>query len=57
LKEILKIKEGEEVNVCQPKGCNECGFTGFFGRIGIFEIFIMNDELRDLTLKRVSAVN
>jgi len=55
LKKILKIKEGEEVNVCQPKGCSECGFTGFFGRIGIFEIFIMNDELRELTLKRVSA--
>ncbi|HOM26918.1 MAG TPA: GspE/PulE family protein [bacterium] len=55
LRKVLKIKEGEEVNVCQPKGCNECGFTGFFGRIGIFEIFIMNDELRDLTLRRVSA--
>jgi type IV pilus assembly protein PilB len=55
LRKILKIKEGEEVNVCRPKGCNECGFTGFYGRIGIFEIFIMNDELRDLTLKRVSA--
>jgi type IV pilus assembly protein PilB len=55
LRRILKIKEGEEVNVCQPKGCNECGFTGFFGRIGIFEIFIMNDELRELTLRRVSA--
>ncbi|MCM8772562.1 MAG: GspE/PulE family protein [candidate division WOR-3 bacterium] len=55
LKRALKIKEGEEVNVCQPKGCNECGFTGFYGRIGIFEIFIMNDELRELTLKRVSA--
>jgi type II secretion system protein E len=55
MKKKLRIKEGEEVNVCQPKGCNECGFTGFFGRIGIFEIFIMNDELRELTLKRVSA--
>lgn len=55
LKKALKIKEGEEVNVCQPKGCNECGFTGFLGRIGIFEIFIMNDELRELTLRRVSA--
>ncbi len=55
LKKLLKIKEGEEVNVCQPKGCNECGFTGFYGRIGIFEIFVMNDELRELTLRRVSA--
>ncbi|MGC8976387.1 MAG: GspE/PulE family protein [Candidatus Ratteibacteria bacterium] len=55
LKIALKIKDGEEVNVCRPKGCNECGFTGFRGRIGIFEIFIMNDELRELTLRRVSA--
>jgi len=51
----LKIKEGEEVNVCRPKGCNECNFTGFHGRIAIFEIFIMNDELRELALKRVDA--
>ena len=55
MKRILKIKDGEEVNICRPKGCNECNFTGYHGRIGIFEIFIMNDELRELTLKRVSA--
>ena len=55
LKKKLKIKEGEEVNVCRPKGCNDCNFTGFHGRIAIFEIFIMNDELRELTLKRVDA--
>lgn len=55
LRKILKVEEGQEVNVCQPKGCNECGFTGFRGRIGIFEIFIMNDELRELALRRVSA--
>jgi len=52
LKRKLKIKEGEEVNVCRPKGCNECNFTGYHGRIAIFEIFIMNNELRELTLKR-----
>ena len=52
LKRKLKIKDGEEVNVCRPKGCNECNFTGYHGRIAIFEIFIMNNELRELTLKR-----
>jgi len=55
LKKKLKIKEGEEVNVCRPKGCNECNFTGFHGRIAVFEIFIMNDELRELTLRRTDA--
>jgi len=55
LKKKLKIKDGEKVNVCRPKGCNDCNFTGFHGRIAIFEIFIMNDELRELTLKRTDA--
>ncbi len=54
-RKILDIKEGEEVNICAPKGCNECNFTGFFGRKGIFEIFTMTDKLRDLTLERVGA--
>ncbi len=55
LRKKLRIKEGEKVNVCRPKGCNDCNFTGFHGRIAIFEIFIMNDELRELTLKRADA--
>jgi type IV pilus assembly protein PilB len=28
-------------------GCEACGFTGYRGRIGIFELLILNDELRD----------
>lgn len=55
MSKILRIKPGEEVNVCKPKGCNECNFTGFRGRKGIFEIFAMNDELRELTLRRASV--
>jgi len=55
LKKTLKIKPGEEVNVCKPKGCNECNFTGFRGRKGVFEIFAMNDELREMTLRRASV--
>ncbi len=55
MRKKLKVKEGEELNVCRPKGCNECNFTGFRGRRGIFEIFEMNNELRELSLKRASA--
>lgn len=54
-KQVLNIQDGEEINICKPKGCNECNFTGYHGRIGIFEIFIMNNEIRELALKRVSA--
>ena len=44
MKKTLNVQPGEELNICKPKGCNECNFTGFRGRKGIFEIFSMNDE-------------
>lgn len=37
------------------KGCKECGNSGYRGRIGIFEVFEMNDSIRDLTNKQASA--
>ena len=33
-------------------GCNRCGNTGFRGRRGVYEIMIMNSELRQLTFDR-----
>jgi type IV pilus assembly protein PilB len=55
LRKLLDIKEGENATVFEPKGCAECNFTGFSGRIGIFEILIMDDKLRALTMQRAPA--
>ncbi len=33
--------------VCQPVGCPECGMSGYKGRIGIFELMVVDSELRD----------
>jgi type IV pilus assembly protein PilB len=30
----------------------QCRFTGYKGRIGIFEVFVMNTEIADLILRR-----
>jgi type IV pilus assembly protein PilB len=30
------------------KGCDRCNNTGHRGRMGLFELFVMNDELRDM---------
>jgi type IV pilus assembly protein PilB len=30
------------------KGCDKCGGTGYKGRVGVYEVLIMNDELRRL---------
>ena len=41
--------------VFRAAGCRECRNTGYSGRKGIFELMVMNDELRDLVLQRTSA--
>jgi type IV pilus assembly protein PilB len=37
------------------KGCNECSGTGYRGRFGVFEIFVIDDEARKLIYERVSS--
>jgi len=36
-------------------GCPDCNFTGYRGRMGLFEIMLMNDELRSLVVHRRPA--
>jgi type II secretory ATPase GspE/PulE/Tfp pilus assembly ATPase PilB-like protein len=37
------------------KGCEECAHTGYKGRMGIFELLPVSEEIRDLILERASA--
>ena len=37
-------------------GCRECRNSGFRGRTGLFELMIVNDEIRELVMQRASAV-
>ncbi len=39
----------------KPLGCRKCGNTGMQGRTAIFELLVMNDEIREICLKDVSA--
>ena len=37
------------------RGCDKCNGTGYRGRIGIFEIMVFNDEMRDLVMNQAST--
>lgn len=37
------------------RGCDYCNNTGYRGRLGIFEIMVMSDELRDLVMQHAST--
>jgi len=37
------------------KGCENCNNTGYKGRVGLFELMIMNDDLRDMVMANRST--
>ena len=37
------------------KGCADCSFTGYRGRLGIYEIFLIDDQVRNLIFEQVSS--
>ena len=50
----LRIEPGQlqEAQVMKAAGCEQCRQTGYKGRMGIFEIFIIDDEVRHMINKR-----
>ncbi len=47
--------ENRDVVFYHGTGCPNCRGTGYKGRIGLFELMTMNQELRELVVKRASA--
>ena len=37
------------------QGCDYCNNTGYKGRLGIYEILVMDDTLRELVMRQASA--
>lgn len=53
MKEI--IGQGQEAELYEGKGCEECRFTGYRGRTGIYEILVVSPAIRELILSRASS--
>jgi len=54
-REILGLKDDEEVTIYRAKGCDECNNTGYKGRIAVYEILTVNREIKELISKNVSS--
>lgn len=50
----LDTKEGQ-LKFFKGKGCDKCGFTGYRGRIGIFELLRVSQELHPLILEKADS--
>jgi type IV pilus assembly protein PilB len=44
-----------DVEAYEPVGCGRCGGSGYKGRTGLYEVMVISDEIRDLTVERASA--
>jgi type IV pilus assembly protein PilB len=44
-----------DVEAYEPKGCSRCGMSGYKGRMGLYEVMMVNDEVRELAIARASA--
>ena len=55
--DVLKLSAEEiaKTTLYKGKGCNDCSRTGYRGRTGIYEIFVIDEEVRRLIYEKVPA--
>jgi len=44
-----------DIEAYDPKGCSRCGGSGYKGRIGLYEVMTITDEIRRLAIERAPA--
>ncbi len=51
----LRGSRDKPKRVFKPVGCSECFKTGYLGRTGIYELLVVDDDIRQLVLKNVDS--
>ncbi len=51
----MKIEDFKGKKVYKGRGCEVCNNTGYKGRVGLFELMIMNDTLRELVMNNCAV--
>ena len=45
----------KERTLYRGSGCDHCNNTGYRGRVGLFELMVMNDDIRELIMSNAST--
>jgi type II secretory ATPase GspE/PulE/Tfp pilus assembly ATPase PilB-like protein len=53
----FKLQPGAVPHIYREKGCEQCGGTGYRGRLGIHELLVMNNSIRSLVTPSPSIVD
>jgi type IV pilus assembly protein PilB len=54
-KEYMGVNPNHDVTIYEPCGCNKCDNTGYKGRIGVYEIMVVTDELKQIIAHKEGA--
>jgi type IV pilus assembly protein PilB len=44
-----------DIEAFEPVGCARCSHSGYKGRVGLYEVMTVSDEIREMTIDRTSA--
>jgi type IV pilus assembly protein PilB len=44
-----------DIEAYEPVGCARCSNTGYKGRVGIYEVMTLSDEIREMTIEKLGA--
>ena len=50
-----EVLDRDDVTLYKAKGCSRCNGTGYKGRLGLYEVMIVSEAIRRLTVERKSA--
>jgi general secretion pathway protein E len=50
-----QVRETTGGMIYKPDGCEQCNKTGYRGRSGIYEVMLVDDDIRQLVLKNVDS--
>ncbi len=48
------VRMGADLEAYEPVGCGRCSQTGYRGRIGLYSVMPMSDEIKNLTVSRAA---
>jgi type II secretory ATPase GspE/PulE/Tfp pilus assembly ATPase PilB-like protein len=51
----IELDNDTRVTFYRGRGCDHCRGNGYRGRIGVYELMIINDRIRDLVLQKSSS--
>lgn len=55
LGKLYPSQNGAQIKLWKGKGCDECGNTGYLGRVGIFECLPVTEKIASLVLEKADS--